>query len=102
MLQSRVQGIRRKDLDPKIKDLRKLVRRVAIQKNDPVYGAIIYAVVKDGATRDTQNTLGTVRAREASQNNMSFSIQTVNSKSTGSDTKIRCHVFDREHNLENC
>ena len=33
---------------------------------------------------------------------MNFSIQAVNPKSTGSDTKIRCHLCDKEHKLENC
>ena len=58
--------------------------------------------VRDSATRTTRSRPDTLRTRGASQNNMNFSIQAVNPKSTGSDAKIRCHLCDKEHKLENC
>ena len=83
--QSRVQEIRSEDREPNIEDVRKLVSRAAMEKNDPVFGAIMDVGVRDSASRSTRSKPDTLRTRGASQNNMNFSIQAVNAKSTGSD-----------------
>ncbi len=101
--QSTVQEIRSEDRDPNIEDVRKLVRRIAIEKNDPVFGAIMDVGIKETSTsRVVQNRANAARFRGASQRNMNFSIQTVNPNSMGSEGKIRCHFCDKDHKLENC
>ena len=39
--QSRVQEIRKDHHDPNIEDVRKLIRKIAMEKNDPVFGSVM-------------------------------------------------------------
>ena len=49
--QSRVQEIRNEDRDPNIEHVHKLVRRIANEQHDPVFGAIMDVGLEDNATR---------------------------------------------------
>ena len=90
--QKRVQSIQLEGRDPDVEDARQLIRAVAMDKNDPVYGSIL-----DGNSRELPKSS---KLRKPAQSNVqlqSFSIQQKNDK-----PDVKCYFREGQHRLENC
>eukprot|EP00794_Sanderia_malayensis_P006686 gene6686-biopygen5463 len=104
--QSKVQDIREDCREPNIEDVRRLVRKVAIEKNDPVFGGILDGESKDGGTRN-KKSLQSAGNRNTGQRNMTYSVQTKDatssavSKPTG-NMRLKCYLCEADHKLEDC
>ena len=90
--QKHVQSIRLEGRDPDVEDVRQLIRAVAMEKNNPVYGSIL-----DGNSRELPKRS---KLRKPGQSNIqlqSFSVQQNNDK-----PDVKCYFCEGQHRLENC
>ena len=90
--QKHVQSIRLEGRDPNVEDVRQLIRAVAMEKNDPVYGSIL-----DGNSRELPKRS---KLRKPAQSNIqlqSFSVQQNSDK-----PDVKCYFCEGQHRLENC
>eukprot|EP00794_Sanderia_malayensis_P021143 gene21143-biopygen14691 len=104
--QSRVQDIREDCREPNIEDVRRLVRKVAIEKNDPVFVGILDGGSKDGGTRN-KKSLQSAGNRNTSQRNMTYSVQTKDATSSAAskpngNMRFKCYLCEADHKLEDC
>lgn len=101
--QSRVQDVRLQNRDPTIADVRMLIRKVANEKNDPVYGSIMDSSGKDSMIRSTVSRRHAPGNDKMSSRFTNFSIGTQESAAQRTISKgLRCFHCDRDHRLENC
>ena len=89
--------------------MRKLVRKVAVEKNDPVFGRIMDGGKRDGGTKDKKSATSTEGSRISSQRNMNYSIQAKEAQSGGDakavsngETRFKCYFCEGDHKLEAC
>ena len=90
--QKHVLSIRLEGRDPNVEDVRQLIRAVAMEKNDPVFGSIL-----DGNSRELPKRS---KLRKPAQSNIqlqSFSVQQNNDK-----PDVKCYFCEGQHRLENC
>eukprot|EP00794_Sanderia_malayensis_P019619 gene19619-biopygen13888 len=104
--QSKVQDIREDCREPNIEDVHRLVRKVAIEKNDPVFGGILDGGSKDGGTRN-KKSLPSAGNRNTSQRNMTYSVQTKDATSSAvskpnGNMRFKCYLIEADHKLEDC
>ena len=104
--QSRVQEIRKEDRDPNIEDVRKLIRKIATEKNDSAFGSIMDSESGKFTTRD-KNTRrsGKPGGRSPQQRSMNFSIQTEETKDRGverNESNVKCKFCEKDHKMEQC
>ena len=104
-----MQDIREECREPNIEDVCKLVRKVAVEKNDPVFGGIMDGGKRDGGTKDKKSETSTEGSRISSQRNMSYSIQAKEAQSGGDakavsngETRFKCYFCERDHKREAC
>ena len=69
--QSRVQDIRKEDRDPNIEDVRKLVRKIATEKKDPVFGRIMDGQSGKFPTKDENTRRSGQPVRSSAQQRIS-------------------------------
>ena len=107
--QSKVQDIREDCREPNIEDVRRLVRKVAVEKNDPVFGGIMDGGIRDGGAKDRKSATSTEGNRVASQRSMNYSIQTKEAQSCGvtkavtyGDARFKCYFCEGDHKLDAC
>ena len=89
--QKHVQSIRLEGRDPNVEDVRQLIRAVAMEKNDPVYGSIL-----DGNSRELPKRSKPRKPVQSNVQLQSFSIQQKNDK-----PGVKCYFCERQHRLEN-
>ena len=107
--QSKVQDIREECREPNIEDVCKLVRKVAVEKNDPVFGGIMDGGKRDGGMKDKKSATSTEGSRISSQRNMNYSIHAKEAQSGGDakavsngETRFKCYFCEGDHKLEAC
>ena len=64
--QSKVQDIREECREPNIEDVRKLVKKVVVEKNDSGLGRIINGGKRDGGTKDKNSATSTEGSKNTS------------------------------------
>ena len=102
--QSRVYDFRERGHNPNIEDVRKLVRMVAVEKNDPVFGAIME---RDGSMQTTRDKRmgrpGQVAEKSSNSRHVNFNIQTsADQKPSENEGNARCYFCEGKHKLEVC
>ena len=101
--QSKVQEIREEGRDPNIADIRRLVRKVAVEKNDPVFGEIMDSDSKNKRSDKKYNKrAGESLERSINQRSMNFNVQTVEKKSTNVESKLKCFFCEKSHKIGDC
>ena len=101
---TRVKDIREKSQKPHIEDVRRLSKKVAVEKNDPVFVGIIDGRNRDDGTKDKKPTNSTEGSRTASKHSMNYSIQ-AKDMPICDDTKpthFRCYHCEEDHKLKDC
>ena len=104
--QSKVQDIREECREPNIEDVRKLVRTVAVEKNDPVFGGTMDGGKRDDGMKDKKSVTSTEGSRISSQRNMNYSIHAKEAQSGGDakavsngETRFKCYFCEGDHKL---
>ena len=102
--QTKVQDIREEDREPNIEDVRRLIKKVAVEKNDPVFGGIMDGRNRDGGTKDKKPKKPTEWSRTASKYSMNYNIQTkeVPSCEDRKSTHYRCYHCEGDHKIKDC
>ena len=102
--QSKVYEFRERGHNPNIEDVRKLVRMVAVEKNDPVFGAIMERDGSKQTTRDKRmRRSGQVADKSSHNKHVNFKIQTTaDQKPNDSESNARCYLCEGKHKLEAC
>ncbi|XP_065068710.1 uncharacterized protein LOC135694009 [Rhopilema esculentum] len=100
--QSCVQEILSKGPDPNV-NVKKLIKAIAMEKNDAVFGALLDGGVKDSVSSTRMGTRqGHTTMRPAPQRNMNFSIQTSGENSNIVVENVKCYYCNKHHKLESC
>lgn len=101
--QSHVQDIRAKGREPSIEDVQRLVKTVALEKNDPVFGKLMDGGWKDSAvTAKMGRRLENAPVRQTFQRNMNFSVQTHGENIREVGEHIKCYYCDKNHKVDSC
>eukprot|EP00112_Aurelia_sp_Birch-Aquarium-sp1_P012064 Seg2533.1 transcript_id=Seg2533.1/GoldUCD/mRNA.D3Y31 product="hypothetical protein" protein_id=Seg2533.1/GoldUCD/D3Y31 len=101
--QSHVQDIRAKGREPNIEDVRRLIKTVALEKNDPVFGRLMDGGGKDSAaTAKSGRRLLHSTVRPTFQRNMNFSVQTHGEKIKEIGEHVKCYYCDKNHKVDSC
>ena len=100
--QSRVQEIRAEGREPNVQDVRRLVRTVAVEQNDPVFGALMDGGGKDFTTKIDVKTMRRATVRPALQRSMNFSIQSHNEITKDVGKNLSCYYCNKNHKVDNC
>ena len=102
--QSKVYEFRERGHNPNIEDVRKLVRMVAVEKNDPVFGAIMERDGSKQTTRDKRmRRPGQVADKSSHNKHVNFKIQTTaEQKPKDTESNARCYLCEGKHKLEAC
>ena len=95
--QSRVQDIRSRQREPTVEDVRRLIRMVSKEKNDPVFGAIM-----DNVNREQSSRNDSIRRPNAVGTQRNFSIQTNDGKPNLTSTYLKCYFCEKNHKLASC
>ncbi len=96
--QSRVQDIRLQQRDPTITDVRMMIRTVANEKNDPVYGSITDNPGRDTAVRSNFSRRYVTEPKKMPSRAANFSI---GAQETSNYT-LKCFFCEESHRLVNC
>ena len=102
--QSKVYEFRERGHNPNIEDVRILVRMVAVEKNDPVFGAIMERDGSKQTTRDKRmRRPGQVADKSSHNKHVNFKIQTTaEQKPKDTESNARCYLCEGKHKLEAC
>ena len=101
--QSVVQDIRAKGREPNIEDVQRLVKTVALEKNDPVFGKLMDGGGKDSAaTAKMGRRMGQANIRLTSQRNMNFSVQTNGENVKQIGGHVKCYYCEKNHKIDSC
>ena len=102
--QSKVYEFRERGHNPNIEDVRKLVRMVAAEKNDPVFGAIMERDGSKQTTRDKRmRRPGQIADKFSHSKYMNFKIQkTADQKPKDTESNAKCYLCEGKHKLEAC
>ena len=101
--QAKVQEIREEGRDPNIADIRQLVRKAAVEKNDPVFGEIMDSDSKNKRSDKKYNRrAGESLERGINQRNMNFSVQTAEKKLANVESKLKCFFCEKSHKIGDC
>ena len=101
--QSHVQDIRAQGREPNIEDVQRLVKTIALEKNDPVYGKLMDGGGKDSAaTTKTGRRMGQATIRPTSQRNMNFSVQTNGENIKQIGEHVKCYYCEENHKVDSC
>ncbi|MEL7343174.1 MAG: hypothetical protein AAGM67_22005, partial [Bacteroidota bacterium] len=98
--QSKVLEIREEGRDPNIGDIRRLVRKVAVEKNDPVFGDIMDTESRNRRSDWSRqsNRRGTEPANNVViQRNMNFAVPKVGNKHEKVERDLKCFFCERSH-----
>ena len=97
--QSRVQEIRSSLREPTVEDVRRLIRMISKEKNDPVFGAIMDNVNREQSSRNDK-----IRRPNAvsTQRKLNFSIQTNDGKPNVTSSNVQCYFCEQNHKLADC
>ena len=101
--QSHVQDVRAKGREPNIEDVQRLVKTVALEKNDPVFGKLMDGGGKtSAATTKKGRRMGQATKRPISQRNMNFSVQTNGEKVKQIGEHGKCYYCEKNHKVDTC
>ena len=99
-----MQDIREENREPNIEDVRRLIKNVAVEKRDPVFGGIMDGRNRVGGTKDKKPTKSTEGNRTASKYSMNYNIQTKEVPNCDyiKSTHYRCYHCEGDHKLKDC
>ena len=109
--QKLVQDIREQGRDPNIQDLKILIKAVAKEKNDPVFGGIMDSTYKDESARArlkknisprVSKYNFSIQSDSKAPDSENLSSKSLYSKNYNSNVRWRCFLCRGDHRLENC
>jgi len=100
--QSRVQEIRTEGREPNIQDVRRLIRTVALEKNDPVFGALMDGGGTNVRAKPGGKTLRNATVKPTLQRSMNFSVQSRYESSKDVGKNVNCYYCNSNHKVDSC
>ena len=97
--QSRVQEMRALEREPTVEDVRRLIRMISKERNDPVFGGIMDNVNRE---QSLQNSRSRRPNAVSVQPNLNFSIQTNDRKSNLTSSNVQCYFCGKNHKVASC
>ena len=100
--QSRVQEIRTEGREPNIQDVRRLIRIVALEKNDPVFGALMDGGGTNVRAKPGGKTLRNATVKPSLQRSMNFSVHSHDESSKDVGKNLNCYYCNNNHKVDSC
>ena len=100
--QSRVREIRVEGREPNVQDVRRLVRTASLEKNDPVFGALMDVGGKDIMTKTGGKIQRYATVGLTLQRAMNFSVQSRDENAKDGGKNVNCYYCNNNHKIDSC
>ena len=82
--------------------MRRLVRTVSLEKNDPVFGALMDVGGKNLTTKTVGKILRPATVTPTLQRTMNFSVQSRDENGKDGGRNLNCHYCNNRHKIDSC